>query len=172
MKFNRTTFGFVCLSFAAIVSFSTSNAQKNKKTNVKDILKMDFEDVKGEDVTEVNNIDIVEKGVSSPTELKADIFHVNGSSDVGIPANIYGKEDPTTENGGKVYAGIVAYKPGKAAGERSYITIELNQMTLKKGLTYCVEYSLSLSESSKFACNNLAMYFSKDKLVFFKGFII
>lgn len=164
MKFNRTTFGFVCLSFAAIVSFSTSNAQKNKKTNVKDILKMDFEDVKGEDVTEVNNIDIVEKGVSSPTELKADIFHVNGSSDVGIPANIYGKEDPTTENGGKVYAGIVAYKPGKAAGERSYITIELNQMTLKKGLTYCVEYSLSLSESSKFACNNLAMYFSKDKL--------
>jgi outer membrane protein OmpA-like peptidoglycan-associated protein len=33
---------------------------------------------------------------------------------------------------------------------------------LKKGLTYCVEYSLSLAESSKFACNNLAAYFSKD----------
>jgi outer membrane protein OmpA-like peptidoglycan-associated protein len=51
------------------------------------------------------------------------------------------------------------------AGERSYITIELMQgkesVTLKKGLTYCVEYSISLSESSKFACNNLGAYFSK-----------
>jgi outer membrane protein OmpA-like peptidoglycan-associated protein len=170
MKFNRTTFGFVVLSFTAIVSFSTSSAQKNKKTNEKEILNMTFEKrIKGEDVTEINNIDILGKDITSPTELKADVFHVKGSSDVGIPANVYGKEDPTTENGGEVYTGIVAYKPGKAAGERSYITIQLNnngtQLTLKKGLTYCVEYSLSLSESSKFACNNLAMYFSKDQLI-------
>ena len=63
-------------------------------------------------------------------------------------------------------AGIVAYKPGKLAGERSYITIQLMQgkepVTLKKGLTYCIEYSVSLSESSKFACNNLGAYLSKD----------
>ena len=65
-----------------------------------------------------------------------------------------------------MYAGIVAYKPGKTAGERSYITIQLmkndSPVTLKKGLTYCVEYSVSLGESSKFACNNLAAYFSKE----------
>jgi outer membrane protein OmpA-like peptidoglycan-associated protein len=168
MKFNRRTFGSIALSFVAVVSFSTSIAQKSKKTNEKEILNMTFEHVKGEDVTEINNIDIVERGVSSPTELKADIFHKEGSGDVTIPSNIYGLEDPTTENGGNVYAGIVAYKPGKTAGERSYITIQLlkndSPVTLKKGLTYCVEYSLSLSESSKFACNNLSAYFSKDKV--------
>ncbi|MEN9972551.1 MAG: hypothetical protein RIS20_898 [Bacteroidota bacterium] len=168
MKFNRRTFGSMALALVAVVSFSTSIAQKSKKTNEKEILKMTFEHVKGEDVTEINNIDIVEKGVSSPTELKADIFHKEGSGDVTIPTNIYGLEEPTSENGGNVYAGIVAYKPGKTAGERSYITIQLLKndapVTLKKGLTYCVEYSLSLSESSKFACNNLAAYFSKDKV--------
>lgn len=166
MKFKGRTFGYVALSFAAFMSVSTSYAQKNKKTNEKEILNMTFEHVKGEDVTDLNNIDVVGKGVSSPTELKAEVFHKEGSGDVLIPVNVYGKEDPTTENGGNVYAGIVAYKSGKTAGERSYITIQLlkddSQITLKKGLTYCVEYSLSLSESSKFACNNLAAYFSKD----------
>ena len=166
MKFNPRTFGCVALSFAAMVSVSTSFAQKSKKTNEKEILNMTFENVKGEDVTELNNIDIVGKGVISPTELKADIFHKGGTGDVAIPTNVYGKEDPTTENGGEVYAGIVAYKPGKTAGERSYVTIQLlkndSPVTLKKGLTYCVEYSLSLAESSKFACNNLSAYFSKD----------
>jgi len=125
MKFNQRTFGCVALSFAAIMSVSTSFAQKSKKTNEKEILNMTFENVKGEDVTELNNIDIVGKGVTSPTELKADIFHKTGTGDVAIPTNVYGKEDPTTENGGEVYAGIVAYKPGKTAGERSYITIQL-----------------------------------------------
>ncbi|MDP4636889.1 MAG: hypothetical protein NWR96_07470 [Crocinitomicaceae bacterium] len=166
MKFKGRTFGYVALSFAAFMSVSTSYAQKNKKTNEKEVLNMTFEHVKGEDVTDLNNIDIVNKGVSSPTELKAEVFHRDGTGDVGLPVNIYGKEDPTTENGGDVYAGIVAYKSGKTAGERSYITIQLlkddSQITLKKGLTYCVEYSLSLSESSKFACNNLAAYFSKE----------
>lgn len=166
MKFNPRTFGCVALSFVAMMSVSTSFAQKSKKTNEKEILNMTFENVKGEDVTELNNIDIVGKGVTSPTELKADIFHKSGTGDVAIPTNVYGKEDPTTENGGEVYAGIVAYKPGKTAGERSYVTIQLlkndSQVTLKKGLTYCVEYSLSLGESSKFSCNNLAAYFSKE----------
>jgi outer membrane protein OmpA-like peptidoglycan-associated protein len=169
MKFNQRTFGCVALSFVAFMSVSTSFAQKSKKTNEKEVLNMNFEKrIKGEDVSEINNIDILGSDISSPTELKADVFHKEGSGDVKIPTNIYGMEDPTSENGGDVYVGIVAYKPGKAAGERSYVTIQLNnngsQVTLKKGLTYCVEYSLSLSESSKFACNNLSAYFSKDKV--------
>ncbi|MFM6935336.1 MAG: OmpA family protein [Flavobacteriales bacterium] len=166
MKFKGRTFGCVALTVVAMMSVSTSFAQKSKKTNEKEILNMTFEHVKGEDVTELNNIDVIGKGVTSPTELKADVFHKEASGDVAIPTNVYGKEDPTTENGGNVYTGIVAYKPGKTAGERSYITIQLmkndSPVTLKKGLTYCVEYSLSLSESSKFACNNLAAYFSKE----------
>jgi hypothetical protein len=107
------------------------------------------------------------KGIESPTEIKADLFSKSANGDIGIPANVYGTEEPTSENGGNVYAGIVAFKPGKLAGERSYITIQLMQgkepVTLKKGLTYCIEYAVSLSESSKFACNNLGAYLSKDK---------
>jgi OmpA-OmpF porin, OOP family len=140
-------------------------AQKGKKTNEKEIVNITFEGA-SEDLTELNGIDAAGKGISSPTELKADLFSKSGTGDIGVPSNIYGSEEPTTENGGNVYAGIVAYKPGKLAGERSYITIQLMQgkepVTLKKGLTYCIEYAVSLSESSKFACNNLGAYLSKD----------
>lgn len=144
---------------------TTAFAQKSKKTNEKEIVNITFEGA-SEDLTELGGIAAAGKGISSPTELQADLFSKNATGDIGIPANVYGSEEPTTENGGNVYAGIVTYKPGKLAGERSYITIQLMQgkepVTLKKGLTYCVEYAVSLSESSKFASNNLGVYFSKD----------
>jgi outer membrane protein OmpA-like peptidoglycan-associated protein len=95
--------------------------------------------------------------------IKADLFSKEASNDVGIPNNIYGTEETTAEGGENVYAGIVAYKPGKQAAERSYITIPIakkGKAGLTKGMTYCVEYSISLSESSKFACNNLGLYFT------------
>lgn len=141
-------------------------AQKGKKTNEKEIINITFEGA-SEDITELNGIDAAGVGISSPTEIKADLFSKSANGDTGVPTNVYGYEDPSTENGGNTYAGITAFKPGKLASERSYITIQLLQakssVTLKKGLTYCVEYSLSLSESSKFATNNLGVYFSKDK---------
>ena len=156
------SFLFAC---SVIALSTTAFAQKSKKTNEKEIVNITFEGA-SEDLTELGGIAAAGKGISSPTELQADLFSKNATGDIGIPANVYGSEEPTTENGGNVYAGIVTYKPGKLAGERSYITIQLMQgkepVTLKKGLTYCVEYSVSLSESSKFANNNLGVYFSKD----------
>lgn len=156
------SFLFAC---SVLALSTTALAQKGKKTNEKEIVNITFEGA-SEDLTELGGIAAAGKGISSPTELQADLFSKNATGDIGIPANVYGSEEPTTENGGNVYAGIVTYKPGKLAGERSYITIQLMQgkepVTLKKGLTYCVEYSVSLSESSKFANNNLGVYFSKD----------
>ena len=156
------SFLFAC---SVLALSTTAFAQKSKKTNEKEIVNITFEGA-SEDLTELGGIAAAGKGISSPTELQADLFSKNATGDIGIPANVYGSEEPTTENGGNVYAGIVTYKPGKLAGERSYITIQLMQgkepVTLKKGLTYCVEYSVSLSESSKFANNNLGVYFSKD----------
>jgi len=156
------SFLFAC---SVLALSTTAFAQKGKKTNEKEIVNITFEGA-SEDLTELGGIAAAGKGISSPTELQADLFSKNATGDIGIPANVYGSEEPTTENGGNVYAGIVTYKPGKLAGERSYITIQLMQgkepVTLKKGLTYCVEYSVSLSESSKFANNNLGVYFSKD----------
>ena len=165
MKLQTTPIRSILVACSIVALSQGAFAQKGKKTNEKEIVNITFEGA-SEDLTELNGIDAAGKGISSPTELKADLFSKSGTGDIGIPVNIYGSEEPTTENGGNVYAGIVAYKPGKLAGERSYITIQLMQgkepVTLKKGLTYCIEYAVSLSESSKFACNNLGAYLSKD----------
>jgi outer membrane protein OmpA-like peptidoglycan-associated protein len=165
MKLQTTPIRSILVACSILALSQGAFAQKGKKTNEKEIVNITFEGA-SEDLTELNGIDAAGKGISSPTELKADLFSKSATGDIGIPVNIYGSEEPTTENGGNVYAGIVAYKPGKLAGERSYITIQLMQgkepVTLKKGLTYCIEYAVSLSESSKFACNNLGAYLSKD----------
>lgn len=165
MKFQTMPIRSFLFACSVLALSTTAFAQKSKKTNEKEIVNITFEGA-SEDLTELGGIAAAGKGISSPTELQADLFSKNATGDIGIPANVYGSEEPTTENGGNVYAGIVTYKPGKLAGERSYITIQLMQgkepVTLKKGLTYCVEYSVSLSESSKFANNNLGVYFSKD----------
>jgi OmpA-OmpF porin, OOP family len=165
MKLQTTPIRSLLLACSVLVLTQGAFAQKSKKTNEKEIINITFEGA-SEDLSELNGIDAAGKGISSPTEIKADLFSKSATGDIGIPSNLYGSEEPTTENGGSVYAGIVAFKPGKLAGERSYITIQLMQgkepVTLKKGLTYCVEYSLSLAESSKFACNNMGVYFSKD----------
>lgn len=166
MKLQTTPIRSILVACSILALSHCAFAQKGKKTNEKEIVNITFEGASDE-LTELNGIENAGKGITSPTEIKADLFSKSGTGDIGIPVNIYGSEEPTTENGGNVYAGIVAYKPGKLAGERSYITIQLMQgkepVTLKKGLTYCVEYSVSLGESSKFACNNLGAYFSKDK---------
>ena len=165
MKFQTLTMRNLLIAFSALTLTLSAQAHKGKKTNEKEIINVTFEGA-SEDLSELGGIAEAGKGISSPTELQADLFTKNASGDIGVPANVYGSEEPTTENGGNVYAGIVTYRPGKQAGERSYITIQLmqgkEQVTLKKGLTYCVEYAVSLSESSKFANNNLGVYFSKD----------
>jgi outer membrane protein OmpA-like peptidoglycan-associated protein len=157
---------FLLLSATSFVN--VANAQKGgKKANEKEILYQDFEKTKKEVVGELGAIALAE-GLSSPTEIKADLFMTEASGDVGIPLNIYGTEAPSSDGGGQNYAGAVFYKPGKLAAERSYITVPImkgtEQLTLKKGLKYCVEFSVSLSESSKFATNNISALFSKEVL--------
>lgn len=145
------------LSFSFATIANVSQAQEAFKE-----IKIGFESA-AKEVTELQTIELAGGEIVSPTLIKADLFSKQATGDVGIPANIYGSEEPTTEDGGEVYAGIVAYKPGKQASERSYITIPIakkGKSGLTKGMTYCVEYSISLSESSKFACNNLALYFT------------
>ena len=162
MKINLPNLGFLAL----IIISSSSFAQKNKAPE-KNILKMTFEKT-NDVVTELGGIDLLENGVCSPTDIKADLFFLNENSDIGIPSNIYGYEEHIKEDDGEKYIGLVLYKPGKLAGERSYVTIPLgnskNPITLKKNLKYCVEFSISLSESSKFAINNISALFSKELL--------
>jgi outer membrane protein OmpA-like peptidoglycan-associated protein len=145
----------LCFGFASLANFS--QAQEAFKE-----IKIGFESA-AKEVSELQTIELAGGEISSPTMIKADLFSKEASNDVGIPNNIYGTEETTADGGENVYAGIVAYKPGKQAAERSYITIPIakkGKAGLTKGMTYCVEYSISLSESSKFACNNLGLYFT------------
>ena len=158
----------IFLLLSAATFSNVAIAQKGgKKANEKEILYQDFEKTKKEVVGELGAIALAE-GLSSPTEIKADLFMTEAGGDLGIPLNVYGTEAPSAEGGGQNYAGAVFYKPGKLAAERSYITVPImkgsEQLTLKKGLKYCVEFSVSLAESSKFATNNISALFSKEVL--------
>jgi outer membrane protein OmpA-like peptidoglycan-associated protein len=153
----------LCFGFATLANFSQAQEA------FKEILTFSFEGA--EEITELQGISAL-NGVSSPTAIKADLFSKKSQGDVAIPNNVYGYEDPTdpisgekkTDKDNNVYAGIVAYKPGKMAAERSYITIPFDKsQKLVKGMTYCIEFSVSLAESSKFACNNLGVYFSSSE---------
>ena len=167
MKSKTMKIGLFLLLTAATFS-NVAIAQKGgKKANEKEILYQDFEKTKKEVVTELGGIALAE-GLSSPTEIKADLFMTEAGGDMGVPLNVYGTEAPSADGGGQNYAGAVFYKPGKLAAERSYITVPImkgtEQLTLKKGLKYCVEFSVSLAESSKFATNNISALFSKEVL--------
>jgi hypothetical protein len=75
-----------------------------------------------ESVTELGAISILENGVSSPTENAADLFQKGAGNEFGVPNNVFGNE-MTAENGGSVFAGFVAYRPGRESSLRSFLKV-------------------------------------------------
>ena len=93
----------------------------------------------------------------SPTSLRADLFSKSaGGTDIGVPNNIYGKEEPSD---GDNYAGIIAYSY-RGKDPRTYISKELKEK-LEKGARYCVSYKVSLADLAKYAVNNLGAHLSR-----------
>lgn len=164
MKFNLSI--LATLSLLLFVTPIFSQKGKRGKSTSSDILKMTFEKLQDdESVTELGAITILDNGVSSPTENTADLFQKGAGNQFGVPNNVFGNE-MTSEKGGNVYAGFVAYRPGRESSLRSYITIPFlrgkGNMSLSKGLKYCIQFDVSLAESSKFACNNVGAYLTKE----------
>ena len=184
MKFKATSIKlFLSISLIILQGFSLNAQQrKGKGDKTKAFLNFTFEVFEEEaTISEPMQIALL-KNVGSPTTIGADIFNKNSPGDFCTGQNMYGKEEPiaasterlseTDKNlfdknligGGDGYAGIVTYKPGKLSKERSYITIPFmvgkNQIKMTKGMKYCVEFSVSLGESSKYASNNIQMMFS------------
>lgn len=89
-------------------------------------------------------------GWSSPTGARADLFTPSKNPEIDVPLNIYGKEDAKE---GSNYAGIVGYSFGDKI-PRTYIMSKLTT-PLKKGLTYCVKFSVNMAEASKYSSNNI-----------------
>ena len=149
MKFNLSFITALTL----VLSMTTITAQKKGKrgkSTSSDILNMTFEKLQDdESVTELGAISILENGVSSPTENAADLFQKGAGNEFGVPNNVFGNE-MTAENGGSVFAGFVAYRPGRESSLRSYITIPFlkgkSNISLSKGLKYCIQFDVSLAE--------------------------
>ena len=188
MRFSSTLFKLsVVISLMILQGFTLSAQQRSGKGDkTKAFLNFTFEDFIDDGIiSEPNSIGLL-KNVYSSTLTFADIFNRNSPGDYGVGINIYGDEIPveasferlneTDKNlfdkglkgGGDGFAGIVTYKPGKLSKERSYITIPFvsgkDKLKMTKGMKYCVEFWVSLGESSKYASNNIQMLFSKDLL--------
>jgi outer membrane protein OmpA-like peptidoglycan-associated protein len=165
MKFNISISLTLLLFVASNVALAQRKGKKGKSIS-SDILNMTFERLQeDEEVTELGSISLLDNGVFSPTENSADLFRKGAGDIVGVPMNAFGSEESDVD-GGKTYAGIVAYRPGRESSLRSYITIPFLQgkkiVSLKPDEKYCVQFKISLAESSKYACNNIGAYFTKE----------
>ena len=73
MKLQTTPIRSLLVACAFLALTQGAFAQKGKKTNEKEIVNVTFEGA-SEDITELNGIALAGKGISSPTEIKADLF--------------------------------------------------------------------------------------------------
>jgi outer membrane protein OmpA-like peptidoglycan-associated protein len=178
MKINSTSSKLFLLSgLFILLGFSLEAQRTGKGDKTKAFLNFTFEDFTEEGtISEPFQIGML-KNVYSPTTIGADLFNLNSPGDFGVGQNLYGFALPieaSYERLGEVdknlfdknLKGIVTYKPGKLSKERSYITIPFisgkDKLKMTKGMKYCIEFSVSLGESSKYATNNIQMLFSKD----------
>jgi len=96
-------------------------------------------------------------GWVSPTGVRADLYTPAAKvPEISTPTNFYGIEAPKE---GSNYAGIYAFSYNDKV-PRSYIMAKLTS-PLKKGMTYCVQFNVSLAELSKYASNDIAAHISK-----------
>ncbi len=86
--------------------------------------------------------------------VTADYFNVCSSADVSIPDNWWGYQSART---GNAYLGFWAYVGG--GNGREYVGSTLST-TLQSNVSYCVQYYLSLTDSSKYAVDKIGAYFS------------
>lgn len=93
------------------------------------------------------------------TAVIPDLYAKDVKSDyVKVPDNLYGAQEP---HSGNSYAGIVAYGY-RGRTPRSYISTRMTT-DMVKGQMYCIKFRASLSELSKYACNNLGVHFTKHE---------
>ena len=94
--------------------------------------------------------------------LSPDVFHYCLPSNLnGIPQNLGGYQYPISDS---VYVGFYFYI-FNTSNTREYIGVRLNDI-LYEGFTYCVEFHVSLADSSNYGINKFGAQFSIDSLGF------
>ena len=122
-----------------------------------------FDDFEFKSLKTSNQVDLALPWIS-PNVTMCDLFSKGVKSPkIQVPTNEHGVQEPAS---GSSYAGFRAYSkdPKKP---RTYLEVKLSQK-LVKGQQYCIRYSLSLADLSKFAVNNVGVYVTEKKLQYSK----
>lgn len=145
------------LSFCLITSLSFAQGEPSPDKDSDMILNGSFEEFEGK-LKKLGHFSFV-KDWSTATQVPANLFSKTVESElVGAPRNAYGEQEPVGDN----YAGIVAYSY-RNTEPRSYLTTRMTTDMVEKQL-YCLKFKMSLSELSKYAVNNVGIYFSKHEI--------
>jgi outer membrane protein OmpA-like peptidoglycan-associated protein len=168
------------LSFFGLTTIALAQKKGDKSAR---FLNYTFDRLKNSDeqISDAGQIGLF-KNLEPSSKVPADAFY--GTGDYGVGLNIYGYAKPKAFADEKFegddanlfrygdqnlgYAGIITFKQGKVASERSYITIPFLDETGKKqvkmvaGKMYCIEMMVSLAEASKFSTNNIGIMFVKN----------
>ena len=96
------------------------------------------------------------------TQAMPDLYTPKAKDDrVAVPVNERGEQE-TGRGLGENYAGFLLYSYGEKV-PRQYLTAKLRYPMLA-GEWYCVKFSISLSDLSKYACDNIGAYVSHDSV--------
>jgi outer membrane protein OmpA-like peptidoglycan-associated protein len=98
-------------------------------------------------------------GWTYPTFAAPDYFNRCSPHDAGVPVNFAGTSEP---NSGDGYVGAIL--SGTFEGRREYIQGELKK-PMEAGKKYCVKFYYRLASGSRFAVDQLSVYFSSDKIL-------
>ena len=111
-----------------------------------------------EDYTPENLTHRLIPGWTYPTRATPDYFNRCSPKNVSVPKNFAGESDP---HGGNGYAGAIL--SGTEESYREYIQGKLS-IPLVKGQKYCVKFYFRLASYSRFAVDQMSLYFSDTEI--------
>ena len=151
------------LTFGVVGATAQKNTDKAAAAPQGIVPNGNFDDFEFKSLKTANQVDLALPWIT-PNVTLADLFSKGVKSPkIQVPTNEHGIQEPAS---GSSYAGFRAYSkdPKKT---RTYLEVKLSQK-LVKGQQYCIRYSLSLAELSKFAVNNVGVYVTEKKLQYSK----
>ncbi len=147
------------IAVAAVLSFNFSFAQDDEETNL--VPNGDFEATETKRLKSFGQMAEFTENWFDATQAPCDIFAGGIKSEkVSIPLNEFGKQ---AAQSGNIYAGFRAYTKDKKLN-RTYLEVQLTEK-LEKDQMYCVEFSISMADLSKYAVNNIGAVVSERKVV-------
>lgn len=147
---------FISFSLLAVHAQDDGGTEESQKDDGNIIINGSFENTTSRKYKKPGHFTYVSDW-STATEEKVDLFSKFAEyPEIGVPKNYMGVSNPKD---GDNYIGIAIHLVASKDG-REYITSQMNEF-LKKDQKYCLKYSISLADASKYASNNLGFHFSK-----------